>query len=221
MFKTNLKIAWRNLVKDRLFTLLNITGLAAGLACAFLIFLWVNDELGHDKFFESGERLCQLLEQRSYEGQISVSDESSGLVSETLLYQVPEIEYASPLAPSNWYAPSTLSVGDKNIKASGQYAGKDYFNIFSFKLLDGDRNNVLAKKSSIVLSADLAKRLFGTTENIIGKPVGFQHDTTFYVSGVFADLPKNSSQQFDFSLSFDYLASVQGWVKEWNNIGTH
>ncbi len=221
MFKTNLKIAWRNLLKDRQFTFLNILGLSAGLACALLIFLWVNDELSVDHFFANDDRVCQLLEQRNYEGQTSIADESSGLVSETLKQQVPEIEYASPLAPPEWYPQATLSSNDKNIKASGQYAGKDYFNVFSFKLLDGNRSSVLASNSSIVISAGLAQKLFGTTQNLIGKPIQFQHDTTFFVSGVFANPPKNSSQQFDFVLSFDYLASVQSWVKQWGATGPH
>ncbi len=221
MFKTNLKIAWRNLIKDKQFTFLNVIGLAAGLVCALLIFLWVNDELSIDKFLANDNRVCQVMEKRNYEGHVTFSNESSGLVSQTLLQQIPEIEYASPLAPPEWYPASTLSAGGKNIKASGQYAGKGYFNIFSFKLLDGNRDNVLARKSDIVISAGLAKKLFGTTENIIGKPIQFQHDTTFYVSGIFATLPKNSSQQFDFVLSFDYLASVQPWVKKWNDLGPH
>ena len=115
----------------------------------------------------------------------------------------------------------TLSVEDKNIKATGQYAGKDYFNIFSFPLLEGDKNKVLADRSSIVISDELANKLFGTTENIIGKPIDFQHDTTFFVSGVFEKTPSHSTQQFDFVLSFDYYFSVQSWVKTWGNTGPH
>src|SRR5258706_12136906 len=209
MFKTNLKIAWRNLLKDRQFTLLNVLGLAAGLACALLIYLWVTDELSYDKFFANKDQLYQLMEHRKVDGDVQISDESSGLLSETLIHQMPEIEYACPLAPPDWFQKFTLSAGDKNIKATGQYAGKDYFNIFSFKLLEGDRRKVLADKSSIVISDELAKKLFGTTENIIGKPVEFQHDTTFFVSGVFEKPTVHSSQQFDFVMSFEYYATVQ------------
>jgi hypothetical protein len=120
-----------------------------------------------------------------------------------------------------WFQKFTLSVADKNIKARGQYAGKDYFNIFSFKLLEGDKNKVLADNGSIVISDELAKKLFGTTENIIGKPIDFQHDTTFFVSGIFEKISSHSSQQFDFVLSFDYYFSVQSWVKTWGNTGPH
>jgi putative ABC transport system permease protein len=194
MFKTNLKIAWRNLVKDKQFTILNVLGLSAGLACALLIFLWVNDELRFDKFFENDARLYQLLENRS--------EESSGKLSEAVKQKVQGVEYAAAVAPPQWFPQYTLSAGEKNIKATGQYVGKDYFNIFSFKLIEGDKNKVLENNSSIVISDELAMKLFGTTEKLIGKPLRFDQDTTFYVSGVFQKVPKHSSQQFDFVLSF-------------------
>jgi predicted permease len=219
MFKTNLKIAWRNLIKDKQFTFLNVLGLSAGLACALLIFLWMNDELSFDKFFAKNDQLYQLMERQNSNGHIGISDGSSGLLSEAVARQMPEVEYASPLAPSGWFQKFTLSVNEKNIKAAGQYAGKDYFNIFSFQLLDGNKNNVLADKTSIVISDELAKELFGTVNNIIGKPVRFQQDTTFYVSGVFKKVPYHSSYQFDFVLPWDYFKTVQNWVTSWNNIG--
>lgn len=221
MFKTNLKIAWRNLVKDKQFTFLNVLGLSAGLGCALLIFLWVHDESSYDKFFENDDRLYQLMEVRSYDGEVHASEESSGLLSETVKQQVAGAEYAAAVAPPDWFPQYTLSVGDKNIKASGQYTGRDYFNIFSFKLVEGNKNNVLESKSSIVISDELAKKLFGTTENIIGKPVRFDQDTTFYVSGVFEKVPQHSSQQFDFVLSFEYFKSIKEWVTLWGHTGPH
>ena len=211
MFKTNLKIAWRNLIKDKQFTFLNVLGLSAGLACAFLILLWVNDELRYDKFFDNNDRLYQLFENKS--------EESSGLLSETVKQQIQGVEYAAAVAPSFWFNQYTLSSGDKNIKASGQYAGADYFNIFSFKIIDGNKSEVLQNKSSIVISDQLALKLFGTTANIIGKPVRFAQDTTFFVSGVFEQMPKHSSQQFDFVLSFEYFKSIKEWVTRWSDKG--
>ncbi len=218
MFKTNLKIAWRNLVKDKQFTFINILGLSAGLACALLIFLWVNDEMRYDKFFENDNRLYQLMEYWSDDKSIT-SEESSGLLSDAVKQQIPGCEYAAAVAPPNWFSPYTLSVGDKNIKASGQYSGKDYFNIFSFKLIEGDKNSVLENKNSIVISDELAKKLFGSTENIIGKPIRFDQDTTFFVSGVFDKVSTHSSQQFDFVLSFEYFKSIKEWVTRWGDRG--
>jgi len=211
MFKTNLKIAWRNLVKDKQFTFLNVLGLSAGLACALLIFLWVNDELRFDKFFENDDRLYQLME--------NGSEESSGILSEAVKQQIQGVEYAAAVAPPQWFPQYTLSAGDKNIKATGQYVGKDYFNLFSFKLIEGDKNKVLESNTSIVISDELAMRLFGTTEKLIGKPLRFDQDTTFYVSGVFQKVPKHSSQQFDFVLSFEYFKVIKEWVTKWGNRG--
>ncbi|MBX3238587.1 MAG: ABC transporter permease [Chitinophagaceae bacterium] len=219
MFKNYLKIAWRSLLKDRQFTVLNVFGLSAGLACSLLIFLWVSDELSFDKFFDNDERLHRLLEHRSYNGETFYADESSGRLSEAVRQDMPEVEYAAAIAPADWFPQNTLSVGDKNIKAQGQYAENDYFNIFSFQLLEGNKSSVLADKSAIVLSDELAIKLFGTTENIISKPVRFDQEVTFYVSGVFKKMPANSSQQFDFALSFAYFATIKDWVKHWNASG--
>ncbi|OKS87563.1 ABC transporter permease [Mucilaginibacter polytrichastri] len=220
MIKNYLKIAWRNLKKDKQFTLLNVLGLSAGLACTLLIYLWVHDELRYDQFFDKDDQVYQVLEHRKSSSQ-QLTDESSGMMSEVLKLQNSEVEYAAAVAPSDWFQKFTLTSGDKNIKAAGQYTGKDYFNIFSFKMLQGDRGKVLNNKNGIVISDDLAKRLFNTSDNAIGKPVKFQQGKYFYVSGVFEKLPVHSSQQFDFVLSFDYLADVQGWVKNWGDAGPH
>lgn len=219
MLKNYFKIAWRSLLKDKQFTVLNALGLSAGLACSLLIFLWVSDELSFDKFFENDERLYRLLEHRSYNGETLYADESSGKLSEAVRQDIPEAAYAAAIAPAAWFPQNTLSVGDKNIKAQGQYAEKDYFSIFSFQLLEGNKSSVLADKSAIVLSDELAIKLFGTTGNIISKPVRFDQETTFYVSGIFKKMPANSSQQFDFVLSFDYFRTIKDWVNHWNASG--
>lgn len=221
MIKNYFKIAWRNLVKDKQFTLLNMIGLSAGIACTLLIYLWVHDEVSYDKFFENDGQVYQVMEHRKNSGSQDLTDESCGMVSEVLKVQNPEVLYATAVAPADWYQKFTLSVADKNIKASGQYVGKDYFNIFSFKMLQGDRGKVLDAKNSIVISDELATKLFGTADNAIGKAIKFQHEKDFFVSGVFEKLPVHSSQQFDFVQSFDYLADTQPWVKDWHAGGPH
>ncbi|NCD69009.1 ABC transporter permease [Mucilaginibacter agri] len=219
MIKNNLKIAWRGFLRDRQFSFLNLAGLATGIACALLIYVWVSDQLSFDKFFANDDQLYQLMEQRGPDKMLS--DESSGMLGETLILKVPEIKYQASVAPPDWFQKFTLSTGDKNIKASGQYAGKDYFNIFSFKLLEGLKDKVLADKNSIVISDELAKKLFNTTDNLVGKVIHFQHQTDFFISGVFEKTPYNSSQQFDFVLPFEYLKDTQPWVKSWDNTGPH
>ncbi len=221
MLKNYFRIAWRSLLKDRQFSVLNIIGLSCGIACTLLIWLWVSDQQSVDRFFEQDDQIYQLMEQRKSADNIIISDESSGKLGEVIKAQSPEVEYSAALLPPEWFPAYTLSVGDNNLKAKGQYAGKDYFNIFSFKLLDGKKDEVLQDKNSIVISDDLARRLFGKTENLIGRPIRFQQQHDFFISGVFEKPPSLSSQQFDFVLSFDYFYDQESWVKTWGNTGPH
>ena len=224
MLRNNIKIAWRQLIKNRQFTLLNVLGLTAGLTCSLLIWMWVTDELHVDHLFENQDRLCQVMVQsvdpvtKLVSGQ---SDESTGLLTDALKARIPEVEFAAALAPPEWWQKFTLSAGERNIKAVGQYAGPDYFRIFSYSLLEGKKEKVLTDKNSIVISDELAKRLFGTAENLIGKAVRFQQQKDFFVSGVFKKISVHSSTQFDFVLSFDYLGDTQPWVKSWGASGPH
>jgi len=218
MFRNNFKIAWRSLLKDRQSSILNLVGLSTGLACTLLIYLWVSDELHTNRFFQKDSRLFQLMERYTDNG---VSDESSGLLAETAAQDLPQVQYAAAVAPSGWFPKFSLTVGDHTIKASGQYAGKDYFNIFSYKLLDGAKDQVLADKSAIVISEDLAMRLFDRTDGLIGKIIQLEHDKQFHISGVFERIPDQSSEKFDFVLSFDYMKEVAPWVTKWNNLGPH
>jgi putative ABC transport system permease protein len=221
MFHNNLRISWRSLLKDRQSTILNLIGLSTGLACTLLIYLWVSDELSFDRFFQKDAQLFQLNEKRAWSGQTSISDESSGLLAETVAREMPQVEFAAAVAPSGWFPKFTLTAGEKTIKASGQYAGKDYFNIFSFTLLEGTKAGALADKRSIVISEDLARELFNRTDNLIGRMIQLQHGQEFRISGVFQRVPSHSSEQFDFVLSFEYLKDVQNWVAQWGNLGPH
>ena len=135
-----------------------------------LIWLWVADERGVDKFFPNDNRIYEVMESNRVNGQQQMSDEFTGLVSDLLIAQVPEVEYAASLAPPSWWPKYTLSVDDRNLKATGQYAGKDYFNIFAFPLLEGKADEVLKIRNSIVISDELARKLFNRTDNLIGQP---------------------------------------------------
>jgi ABC-type antimicrobial peptide transport system permease subunit len=134
---------------------------------------------------------------------------------------MPQVQYAAAVAPSEWSPKFSLTVGDNTIKASGQFAGKDYFNIFSYQLLDGTEDLALADKSSIAISEDLARTLFNRTNGLIGKIIQLQHDKQFHISAVFRDVPDHSSGKFDFILSFEYMKEIQPWVTGWSNKGPH
>jgi predicted permease len=215
----NLKLAWRSLLKDRQSTILNLVGLSTGLACTLFIYLWVSDELGIDKGFKNDDRLYTLMEQRLSHGVEGVSEESSGLLAATVAKEIPEVEYATTVLPGGWFPKSTLSAGDKAIKARGQFAGKEFFNIFSLHLLEGSKDQALADRTSIVISTALAQELFNTTHDLIGKTIRLQHERDFSISGVF-EMPEHwTDAQFDFIEPLDIFGDT--WVKKWGNTGPH
>ncbi len=212
MFRHNLLITYRSFLRNKSSFLINLMGLSTGLACALLIFLWVYDELSMDKFHEKDSRLYQLMEHRILDGEIGFSTWTSGLTASTLKEEYPEVEYAAACFNLKDY---TLSVNKKDIQAIGQYVGEDFFKMFSFHLIQGDSNQVLADRSSIVISETVAKNLFNSTENAVGKMIEWQHEEEYQVTGIFEDVPRNSSMQFDFVLPFEIYLEDAGWATRW------
>jgi ABC-type antimicrobial peptide transport system permease subunit len=147
--------------------------------------------------------------------------ETAGPVADALAADMPEVEYTAALAPPTWagFDRFVLTANERNIRATGQYAGKNYFNIFSYKLIQGDADQVLTDKNSIVISEDVAMKLFNGKDNVVGKTIEFQHEREFIVSGVFENIPAASSTRFDFVLSFDFFTDIKPWAGEWNSSG--
>lgn len=223
MLKHNLILIYRSFKRFKSTFIINLIGLSTGLASALLIYLWVNDELHMDKFHEKDSLLYRVMENLNESAGGKTIIESSGPVEVALKADMPEVEYTAALAPPTWprFDRFVLSANERITRATGQYAGKDYFNIFSYKLIHGDANRVLADKNSIVISEDLAIKLFNTKHDIVGKAIEFQHDRELLVSGVFENIPSSSSTQFDFVLPFEIFEEIAPWSREWNSIGPH
>jgi putative ABC transport system permease protein len=215
MLHHNLLLIYRNFIRAKSFFLINVVGLTAGLTCTLLIYLWVADEIRMDKFNEKDSRLFQVMEHQVYADDIFTVTSTPGLLAETLKEEIPEVELA---ATTTWINSNTLSVKDINLKADGYHVGKDYFSIFSFPLTEGNPETVLDDKSSVVISTELATKLFGDNENVIGKIIEVQHNKTFQVSGVFKKIP-SSSYQFDFVLSYDAFKDDNEWLLNWRSNG--
>ena len=209
-------MAWRNFIRDRQFSLLNLVGLSVGLACTLIIYLWVNDEMHVDKFHEKDSQLFQVMAKSKNANGTGVGSQTPALLADALAKEMPEVEYAAAAQPS-FSGKYTLSAGEKLTKATGLYVSKDYFNIFSWHLIEGNKDQVLADKNAVAISKQLALQLFGTTENIVGKKVEWQHDKQFLVSGVFDTPPANSSVQFDFLLPFELFLESNPYEKDWGN----
>jgi putative ABC transport system permease protein len=221
MIRHTLLLIYRSFKRFKSTFVINLIGLSTGLASVLLIYLWVNDELSVDKFHAKDSRLYQVMERWDSKDGIKTVYETAGPTVVALDEEIPGIEYIAAVAPPTWpgFDGLVLSVGEQNIKATGQYVGKDYFNVFSYGLIAGNADQVLADKSSIVVSAELAKKLFNTTEGVVGKAVAFQHEKEFLISGVFDKIPSTSSVQFDFALSFDAYLDIAPWYSNWGNTG--
>src|SRR5690349_440659 len=219
MLRHNLLLIYRNFKRFKTTFFINLIGLSTGLACTLLIYLWVKDELRMDKFHTLDARLFQLMENQEHSGSVRVTDSTPWLLADALETEMPEVEYAVVATPTYWFNRQTLSVDDNPVKANGKYADEDFFKIFSFDLIEGDKDNALKDKNSIVISEDFARKLFDTARNVQGKTILYQQRQLFKVSGVFRDLPSNSSEYFDFVLPYKLLTDAYPDVADWRSSG--
>jgi len=211
-----LKITFRNLLRHKFSSAINLIGLTTGLVCTLFIYLWVQDELHVSKFHEKDDRLFKVMEYQTYSDHIATYSSTPGILGENLKVDFPDIEYAATTA---WVSPYLLSYDDKFFKEDGFHVGEDFFNIFSFNLIYGSPDEVLKDKTSICLSKSLAIKIFGGTEAAVGKSVRFEEDRSFIVSGIFEDTPDQSLFDFDFVLSFEDFKDDNEWVLSWGNNG--
>ncbi|MVT39914.1 hypothetical protein GO495_04920 [Chitinophaga oryziterrae] len=222
MFRNNLKTAWRRFLRDRQFTILNLIGLSTGLAAALLICLWVSDEISVNKFHKKDRQLYQVISNLKTSQGIMTMDITPVPLAESLVKEMPEVESAVSVNDFfNWQSrEGILSSGNKHIQAQGWNAGKDFFNVFSYDLIQGNRDQALADENNIVISATLAKKIFNTTDNVIGKTLEWKYpffDGVFRVSGIFKDPPANATGHFDFVLNIGVLLKNDRSAKNWTN----
>ncbi|MEO8765384.1 MAG: ABC transporter permease [Ginsengibacter sp.] len=220
MLKNYFKIAWRNLIKDRLFTFLNLVGLATGLACALLIWLWINDELNMDKYNDNDLQLYQVMQNIRHDGIIETTENTAGLLANALASEMPEVVHATTVVPASWFSSKgIISFGVTRIKAGGQFISKDYFNIFNCRYLEGDRSRIAADKHSIAISDELAMKLFHTT-HVTGKTIDWNQDEfdgAYLITGIFKKNPSNASERFDVLFNFDLFVEKRTGMLQWGN----
>jgi predicted permease len=215
------KIAWRNLRKDRQFTLLNLLGLSTGLACSLLLYLWISDELKVDKFNEKDSQLYQVMANFRTDNGIKTGWGTPGLLGKTLSEEIPDIEYSVSILPASWFPHAgVITDGNTHLKASGQYVGKDYFKVFTCPFIQGHNDQLFADNHQIAISEELANKLFHTTQNLVGKRLHWDLDAfsgDFVISGVFKNPPSNATQQFDCLLNYGMVLEKWPELHTWSN----
>ena len=220
MIKSYLKIAWRNLVKDRQFTLLNLLGLSVGLACALLIGLWVTDELGVERYNANDARLYQVMANFRGDNGIQTGTGTPGVLAKALRMDIPEIEDASSVLPASWFGNGGIAAyGDKKFQARPQYADSNFFTLFTCPWLQGDRDQLFADKQGVALSSDFAAKLFGAERDVIGKRIHYDHfdfSGDFVVRGIFQANPANATEHFDvlfnYAVVLEKRTGLNGWM---------
>jgi ABC-type antimicrobial peptide transport system permease subunit len=221
MLKNFLKIAWRNLMKDRQFTALNLLGLSVGLASAIFIWLWIQDELSVDKYNAKDAQLYQVMANLESNGGIKTIEGTAGILAPALKKEIPEVQYAVSVLPASWFPFAGIaSSGDTKIKAGAQYIGKEYFDVFTCDFIDGDKSLVLNDKNSTAISDELAMKLFHTTQGVIGKTIQWvqsEYEGSFVITGIFKKTPVNATDQFDLLFNYDMVLEKRQNLLRWDN----
>ncbi|MBL7698540.1 MAG: ABC transporter permease [Chitinophagaceae bacterium] len=218
MFRNYLKTAFRNLWRNKGFSTINLMGLALGLACSLLIMLWVNDEYSVDAFHANGSRLYSVYERQNHDGQWTAFHGTPAVLADEMKRVLPEVEYA---ANYSWDETATFEANNKIMKRAGNYAGADFFTMFSYNLLEGSASMALQSPSGIAISKKMAEDFFGSPSQAIGKSIRYQDKDNFKVTAVFDNVPRNSTKQFDYIINWQKFLEyfVENPSSEWTNSG--
>jgi putative ABC transport system permease protein len=211
MLTSYLKIAWRSLLKNKLFSFINIFGLALGMSCSLMIGLWVNDELSYDRFLPNLDNIFFVRTSSTSEGKIYTGTLTPGPLAEVLKRDVPEVMYATKV---QFPEDKLVKAGETSTKESGFYATKDFFLVFDYPAVVGSPLVAHSKIDQIIITRKVAEKFFGTT-NILGKRLQFDNTTFYTVGAVLEDLPANSTFQFDWIINYEVVE--QDWKKTWGN----
>ncbi len=194
MFRSYIRIAVRNLRKNKIYSLINIAGLAVGMSVFWLMALYIADELSYDRASVNADRIYRVAQSGSWSGGSFNLAITPPPFAPALQKDYPEIEAAARIDAEGG---GTLVYGDKKIEAGNMlFADSSFLTIFSFPFLYGDAANALATPNSIVLTRSLAERLFGRAEDALDKTVQIEHQAPTMVTGVIDDQPENAHLHF-------------------------
>ena len=214
MFQNYFKIAWRNLFRNKGFSLTNLLGLTIGMTCTILITLWVQDELGYNRFHKNYDNIHQVMAHRDFKNNMFTDKYMPFPLAPALEKAFPQIKNAVLTSDGEAHI---LAAGDTKLKKTGYKVGGNFFEMFSWTFVRGTAANALADPLSVVLTESTAKSFFGNADPI-NKVLQLDNDASVNVSAVVADPPGNSSLKFDFVRPFNYASpEAQRAMGEWIN----
>jgi len=209
-FKTALRNFWRN----KTYSFLNIFGLAVGIACAALIFLWVEDELSFDNFNKKKDRLYFIRENQKYDTYTATFGSTPGLMAPAMQAEIPGIANTCRTSENMQYL---FAIGDKSMYAYGWFTEPSLFTMFTLPFVQGNAATAFKQLYSIVITEKARKKFFGDAKNVLGRTVRVNNKQDYVVSGVLKDLPENSSIQFEWVAPFEIYFKQSPWLTSWGN----
>jgi ABC-type antimicrobial peptide transport system permease subunit len=216
MLNNYFKISFRNLLRNKAFSLINIAGLAIGMSSAVLILLWIQNEVSYDQFHEKQDRIYEAWNRAEFSGKLQCWNTTPKVLARTLEQDLPEVEQAVRV---NWANSYLFSIGDKRLTVQGNVVDSNFLQVFSFPLVEGNAQSALLDMHSIVLTEKLAKKLFGE-EDPMGKTIKLDNTDNFTVTGVAKDLPNNTRFNFEYLLPWSYLRYIGQDDANWGNNST-
>lgn len=214
MIKNYLKIAWRNLFRNKAFSITNLLGLIIGITCTMLIMFWVQDELTYDKFHKNYDNIYQVIANRDFKNEIFTDRNMAFPLSKALETGYPQIKNSVIMT---YQQSHVLALGNSQLKKNGYTVGGKFFDMFSWKVISGNPSAALADPTSIVLTQSTAKAFFGN-DDPLNKVLKLDNERDFKVTAVIADPPGNSTFQFDYIRAFNYSdPATQRNMAEWGN----
>ena len=218
MLKNYVKVALRAMRRHTAYTAINLTGLAVGLACSFFILLWVQDELGHDRFLPEGDRVYQVWRNVTMGGTIHTWNATPKPLADVLGSDYPDIEAA---VQTSWQNRFLLTYEGEGFKEGGIYASTDFFEAFPYPFIQGDPQTALASENGVVITDRTARKIFGddwqAQGSVLGQPLTLDQRKDFAITGVLEDLPANTSHDFDVVVPLEDFVARNGWVNFWGN----
>jgi putative ABC transport system permease protein len=204
MFKNYFKTAWRNLVKNRFYTFINISGLAVGLAIGILILLWVQDEFSFDSFHSNAKNIYRLENMVGTGSSRQLWTVTAAPIAMIAKKQIPGVKEFVRISYNGFYG--LFKYNDKIFNEQRNFfTDPSFFSMFDFKIIKGNSSNPFPDNNSIVITESTAKKYFGN-DNPIGKIITADEKTNFKVTGVVKDFPKNSTIQGDMMFPMSLLA---------------
>ena len=200
MLSNYIKIAVRNVMKNTVYSVINVTGLSVGIASAILIFLWVADEVSFNRFHKNYDNLYQVYMNQEFSDGIGSQNSMPYALKEAIVHKSSQVKH---IAMSNWGEGNLLTVGDNQVSKVGISVTEDFLKMFSFKMIKGDPATALGDPNSIVLTKSTAEALFGD-DDPINQMVKIDKDHELKVTGIIEDVPQQSTIVFNHLLPFAY-----------------